>query len=130
MCVLAEYIRDKPKTTGDLLKGDTVAGQVSGIRIIVEDHLGRVIIAPSGGKVLAKALQQMRYEDGPRADRKYLAPLRAAHFERLADAGCPFDVASPGWPVARWARPARKCRRPMPTVSTCAFGAVPRSTSR
>ena len=103
LCVIAEYIRDKPKATGDLLKGDTVAGQVSGVRVVVEDHLGRVILAPSGGKMLAKALQQMRFEDGPRADRKLLAPLRAAHFERLAAPECPFDIHSPGWPIARWA---------------------------
>ena len=103
LCILAEYIREKPKVTGDLLKGDTVSGQVSGVRVIVEDHLGRVLLAPSGGMMLRKALQQMRYEDGPRADRKLLAPLRAAHFERLAAPDCPFDIDSPGWPMARWA---------------------------
>ena len=103
LCILAEYIRERPKSTGGLIKGDSVAGQVSGVRVIIEDHLGRVIIAPSGGKVLAKTIRQMRFEDGPNADRKYQAPLRAAHLERLADSCCSFDVDSPGWPMARWA---------------------------
>ena len=103
LILLAEFIRGRPKAAGDLLKGDTVGGQVSGIRSIVTDHLGRDIVAASGGRMLAKTVRQMRFEDGPGGERKYLAPLRTVHFQRLASGACAFDVSSPGWPTARWA---------------------------
>ena len=80
-----------------------MGGQVSGIRSIVTDHLGRDIVAASGGRTLAKTVRQMRFEDGPGGERKYLAPLRTIHFQQLAAGSCAFDVLSSGWPTARWA---------------------------
>ena len=103
LMLVAEFVRERPKATGDLVQGNTVASQVSAIKTCVEDHLGRKIIAPSGGLMLKKLLKQMRFEDGPAGERKFLAPLRAAHFARLAALGRAFDITSPGWPTARWA---------------------------
>ena len=103
LMLVAEFVRERPKATGDLVQGTTVASQVSAIKTCVEDHLGRKIIAPSGGGMLKKLLRQMRFEDGPTGERKFLAPLRAAHFARLAALGRAFDISSPGWPTARWA---------------------------
>ena len=99
----AEFIRAKPKSAGDLIKGDSVSAQVSGIKSIVEEHLGRKIIAPSGGLLLRRVMQQMRQEDGARADRDLSVPMRRAHLDDLAADATPFDVRSPGWPTARWA---------------------------
>ena len=81
--MVAQFVREKPKAAGDLILGNTVASQVSAIKTCVEDHLGRKVIAPSGGMKLKQLLKQMRFEDGPSGERKYLAPLRAAHFARL-----------------------------------------------
>ena len=103
LMLVAQFVRERPKATGDLVQGNTVASQVSAIKTCVEDHLGRKIIAPSGGVMLKKLLRQMRFEDGPAGERKFLAPLRAAHFARLAALGQAFDISSPGWPTARWA---------------------------
>ena len=103
LIMVAQFVREKPKAAGDLILGNTVASQVSAIKTCVEDHLGRKVIAPSGGMKLKQLLKQMRFEDGPSGERKYLAPLRAAHFARLAALGPAFDITSPGWPSARWA---------------------------
>ena len=103
LIMVAQFVREKPKVAGDLILGNTVASQVSAIKTCVEDHLGRKVIAPSGGMKLKQLLKQMRFEDGPSGERKYLAPLRAAHFARLAALGPAFDITSPGWPSARWA---------------------------
>ena len=102
LLVMAEFVRQLPKTSGDLIRSDSVAGQVSGIKAIVEEHLGRPILAPSGGKLLARATRQMRLEDGPRADRKLSLPLRGADLDALALDSVDFDVTSPGWPTARY----------------------------
>ena len=59
-----------------------------------------MIIAPTGGRVLARELQQMRLEDGPAADR---LPLRSVHLNSLAHESSGFDVRSQGWPTARYA---------------------------
>ena len=99
----AEFIRRRPKAEGHPIRGDSVSGQVSGIKAIVEQHLGRPIIATTGGKQLARALQQMRYEDGPSADRALSLPLRGADLDALALDSTAFDVKSPGWPTARYA---------------------------
>ena len=101
--VIAEFIRQRPKATGDLIRSDSVAGQISGIKSIVEEHLGRPILAPSGGKQLARATRQMRLEDGPAADHKLSLPLRGADLDALALDAVDFDVCSPGWPTARHA---------------------------
>ena len=103
LIVIAEFIRRQPKATGDLVKGDTISGQVSGIKAIVAEHLGRPILAPTGGKTLARELQQMRLEDGPSADRALSLPLRGTHLDALALTSSGFDVRSPGWPTARYA---------------------------
>ena len=103
LLTVAEFIRRRPKSAGDLIKGDSVSGQVSGIKAIVEEHLGRLIIAPTGGMQLARALRQMRYEDGPSADRALSLPLRSADLDALALDSTDFDVRSPGWPTARYA---------------------------
>ena len=103
LIAVAEFVRERPKAAGDLVLGNTVAGQVSAIKVCVEDHIGRKVIAPSGGIKLKQLLKQMRFEDGPAGERKYLAPLRAAHFARLTSPGGAFDYTSPGWPTVRWA---------------------------
>ena len=100
---IAEFIRQRPKATGSLIRSDSVSGQISGIKTIVEEHLGRPILAPSGGKQLARAIRQMRLEDGPSADRKLSLPLRGADLDALALDSVDFDVQSPGWPTARYA---------------------------
>ena len=103
LVAIAEFIRRHPKATGGLVKADSISGQVSGVKAIVEEHLGRRIIAPTGGRVLARELQQMRLEDGPAADRTLSLPLRSVHLDNLADESSGFDVRSPGWPTARYA---------------------------
>ena len=103
LIVMAEFVRQLPKASGDLIRSDSVAGQVSGIKSIVEEHLGRPILAPSGGKLLARATRQMRLEDGPAADRKLSLPLRGVDLDALALDTVGFDVRSPGWPTARYA---------------------------
>ena len=103
LVAIAEFIRRNPKATGGLVRADSVSGQVSGVKAIVEEHLGRKVLAPSGGRVLARELQQMRLEDGPSADRALSLPLRSDHLDRLADESSGFDVRSPGWPTARYA---------------------------
>ena len=99
----AEFIRSRPKRGGGLIRGDTVSDQVSGIRAIVEEHLGRKIIAPSGGVLLRRVMQQMRREDGGARDRDLSVPMRRNHLDALAHPDTPFDISSPGWPTARWA---------------------------
>ena len=105
LIAVAEFVRERPKATaaGGVILGATVAGQVSAVKVCVEDHIGRKIIAPTGGLKLKQLLKQMRFEDGPGGERKYLAPLRAAHFAQLTLAGSTFDYSSSGWPTARWA---------------------------
>ena len=103
LVITAEFIRQQPKAAGTLIRGDSVSGQISGIKKIVEEHLGRPILAPSGGRQLARAVQQMRLEDGPAADRKLSLPLRGADLDALALDTVDFDVSSPGWPTARHA---------------------------
>ena len=104
--VIAEFIRQRPKATGDLIRSDSVAGQISGIKSIVEEHLGRPILAPSGGKQLARATRQMRLEDGPAADHKLSLPLRGADLDALALDAVDFDECSP---CQRPSRPVRGC---------------------
>ena len=103
LTAVAEFVRRRPAAGGQLIKGDTVSGQVSGVKAIVEEHLGRPILAPSGGRQLARALQQMRYEDGPAADRALSLPLRGSDLDALALDSSGYDVRSPGWPTARYA---------------------------
>ena len=103
LVAIAEFIRRNPKATGGLVRADSVSGQVSGVKAIVEEHLGRRVLAPSGGRVLARELRQMRLEDGPSADRALSLPLRNEHLDRLAAESSGFDVRSPGWPTARYA---------------------------
>ena len=103
LIAVAQFVRERPKAGGDLVVAKTVSGQVSAVKRCVEEHLGRPILAPSGGAVLARVTRAMAYEDGPKGERKYLAPLRSEHFARLADPRCAFDCESPGWPVMRWA---------------------------
>ena len=91
LVAIAEFIRRNPKATGGLVRADSVSGQVSGVKAIVEEHLGRKVLAPSGGRVLARELQQMRLEDGPSADRALSLPLRSDHLDRLADESSGFD---------------------------------------
>ena len=103
LVAIAEFIRRNPKATGGLVRADSVSGQVSGVKAIVEEHLGRRVLAPSGGRVLARELRQMRLEDGPSAGRALSLPLRNDHLDRLAAESSGFDVRSPGWPTARYA---------------------------
>ena len=103
LVAVAQYVRERPKAGGDLVVAKTVSGQVSAIKKCVEDHLGRPIIAPTGGAVLKRVTRAMAYEDGPAGVRKYLAPLRLEHFARLVDPRSRFDYTSPGWPMMRWA---------------------------
>lgn len=103
LIAVAQYVRERPKAGGDLVVAKTVSGQVSAIKKCVEEHLGRPILAPSGGAMLARVTRAMAYEDGPAGERKYLAPLRNEHFAQLADPRCRFDCTSPGWPMMRWA---------------------------
>ena len=103
LITIAEYIRERPKSSGGLVQGDTVGGQISAIKKCVEDHLNRPIIAPTAGLQLKAMLRQCRFEDGPSGERKYLAALRAAHLAQLVDRDCGFDYTSAGWPTARWA---------------------------
>ena len=75
-----------------MVRADSVSGQVSGVKAIVEEHLGRKVLAPSGGRVLARELQQMRLEDGPSADRALSLPLRSDHLA----SGAPENPSSDG----------------------------------
>ena len=103
LIAIAEFIRRKPSALGGIVRGDTVAGQVSGVRAVVTEHLGRPILDASGGLVLRRVLRQMRREDGPAADRAYSAPLLARHLDALARDDVVFDISSPGWAIARYA---------------------------
>ena len=75
-----------------MVRGDTVASQVAGVRAIVEEHLGRLIVARSGGRIIRRAGLQMRREDGPAADRELSEPLLAGDIARLARGDVPFDT--------------------------------------
>jgi hypothetical protein len=104
LCILADFIRSKPKSrVGELVKADTVSGQVSGIKAIVEEHLGRRIICSTGGFLLKRVLQSMRREDGPAGERRLSAPFGNAHLSALARADCPYDTGSDDWTCVRWA---------------------------
>ena len=104
LLVAAEFIRSLPKNAlGDLVKGDTVSDTVSALKVAAEEHYGRKVICPTGGLLLARALQSMRREDGPAGSRALSMPMRQQHLQQLAQDSCPFDIHGPGWPRIRWA---------------------------
>ena len=101
--VMAEYTRRLPKNAaGDVVKGDTVSGYVSAIKLMAEEFYGRKLVCDTGGLMLRREMQNMRREDGPGGQRKYSAPLRQEHLVQLATGECGFDVRSGGWPTNRW----------------------------
>ena len=104
LCILADFIRRRPKNAiGDLVKADTVSGQVSAIKVTVEEHLGRQLICQSGGLILRRVLQSMRREDGPSGDRSLSVPMGNNHLLALAQPNCPYDTGSDVWTITRWA---------------------------
>jgi len=104
LCLLAVYIRSKPKDHfGNLLKAKTIAGHVSSIKTIVVEHLNRPILCDSGGKRLERLIKHIRRQDGPASDRPKSIPLRSAHLTALAHDMCPFCVDGSTWHIVRWA---------------------------
>ena len=106
LCILAEHIRATPSANtkiGCIVKSGTVSGQVSAIKITVEEHLRRPIISMSGGRTLKAVLQGMRRQDGPQGSRKLSLPLGNGHIMQLASPSCIYDISSTVWACTRWA---------------------------
>lgn len=90
----------KPGQRGVTLKSGTVEGYVSAIRVYRERTAEQPLAPNAGGGRLSLMYKRMRFEDGPKGDRKLSRGIRAYMLVRLAAMG--YDRSSARG-VTRWA---------------------------